>query len=148
MPAAKLRPVLPSTTTVPPVMYSQPWSPVPSTTAVAPDRRTAKRSPATPRKKASPLVAPYSTVLPTMMFFVASPRNSMRRAHHDAAARQALAGVVVGLADQVEGDAVGQEGAEALAAGAFHLHEDGVVGQAHRGRWRISSPDSMAPTSG
>jgi hypothetical protein len=77
MPAAKLRPVLPSTTTVPPVMYSQPWSPVPSTTAVAPDRRTAKRSPATPRKKASPLVAPYSAVLPTMMFLVASPRNSM-----------------------------------------------------------------------
>ncbi len=58
-------------------MYSQPWSPVPSTTALAPDRRTAKRSPATPRKKASPLVAPYSTVLPTMMLSVASPRNSM-----------------------------------------------------------------------
>ena len=58
MPAAKLRPVLPSTATVPPVMYSQPWSPVPSTTALAPDRRTAKRSPATPRKNASPLVAP------------------------------------------------------------------------------------------
>ena len=77
MPAAKLRPVLPSTTTVPPVMYSQPWSPVPSTTAVAPDRRTAKRSPATPLKNASPLVAPYSTVLPTMMFLVASPRKSM-----------------------------------------------------------------------
>ena len=77
MPAAKLRPVLPSTTTVPPVMYSQPWSPVPSTTAVAPDSRTAKRSPATPRKNASPLVAPYSTVLPTMMFCVASPRKSM-----------------------------------------------------------------------
>ena len=35
---------------VPAVMYSQPWSPVPSTTAVAPDRRTAKRSPATPQK--------------------------------------------------------------------------------------------------
>ncbi len=34
MPAAKLRPVRPSTTTVPPVMYSQPWSPVPSTTAM------------------------------------------------------------------------------------------------------------------
>ena len=77
MPAAKLRPVLPSTTTVPPVMYSQPWSPVPSTTALAPDSRTAKRSPATPRKKASPLVAPYSAVLPMMMFWVASPRNSM-----------------------------------------------------------------------
>jgi hypothetical protein len=34
----------------PPVMYSQPWSPVPSTTAMAPELRTAKRSPATPRK--------------------------------------------------------------------------------------------------
>ena len=77
MPAAKLRPVLPSTATVPPVMYSQPWSPVPSTTAVAPDRRTAKRSPATPLKKASPVVAPYSAVLPMMMLLVASPRKSM-----------------------------------------------------------------------
>src|SRR5438874_1010345 len=35
IPAAKLRPVGPSTTTRPPVMYSQPWSPTPSTTAVA-----------------------------------------------------------------------------------------------------------------
>ena len=33
MPAAKLRPVGPSTTTRPPVMYSQPWSPTASTTA-------------------------------------------------------------------------------------------------------------------
>ncbi len=39
-------------------MYSQPWSPRPSTTAVAPELRTAKRSPATPLKNASPLVAP------------------------------------------------------------------------------------------
>ncbi len=58
MPAAKLRPVLPSTTTVPPVMYSQPWSPTPSTTAVAPLLRTAKRSPAMPRRNTSPPVAP------------------------------------------------------------------------------------------
>ncbi len=68
MPAAKLRPVPPSTTTVPPVMYSQPWSPTPSTTAVAPELRTQKRSPATPRKYASPEIAPYMTVLPTTMF--------------------------------------------------------------------------------
>ena len=40
----------PSTTTRPPVMYSQPWSPTPSTTAWAPLLRTANRSPATPRK--------------------------------------------------------------------------------------------------
>lgn len=29
IPAAKLRPVNPKTTTCPPVMYSQPWSPTP-----------------------------------------------------------------------------------------------------------------------
>ncbi len=50
MPAAKLRPIGPSTATVPPVMYSQPWSPTPSTTAVAPELRTQKRSPARPAK--------------------------------------------------------------------------------------------------
>ena len=43
----------PSTTTVPLVMYSQPWSPSPSTTAVAPELRTAKRSPARPLAKSS-----------------------------------------------------------------------------------------------
>ena len=63
IPAAKLRPVRPSTTTTPPVMYSQPWSPTPSMTADAPELRTAKRSPARPRKFAAG-VAPYSTVLP------------------------------------------------------------------------------------
>ena len=72
MPAAKLRPVEPSTTTTPPVMYSQPWSPTPSTTAWTPELRTAKRSPAIPRKKHSPLTAPYSTVLPIMMFSLGS----------------------------------------------------------------------------
>ena len=55
-------------------MYSQPWSPTPSTTASAPELRTAKRSPASPRKNARPAVAPYSTVLPTSMF--SSGRNS------------------------------------------------------------------------
>jgi hypothetical protein len=34
--------------------------------------RTAKRSPPTPLKNASPAIAPYSTVLPTMMFSAAS----------------------------------------------------------------------------
>ncbi len=52
---AKLRPVGPRTTTRPPVMYSQPWSPTPSTTAVAPELRTQNRSPTGPRRKSSPL---------------------------------------------------------------------------------------------
>ena len=58
MPAAKFLPVLPITRTVPPVIYSQPWSPTPSTTALAPEFLTLKRSPATPFIYASPLVAP------------------------------------------------------------------------------------------
>ena len=37
IPAAKFRPVGPSTTVRPPVIYSQQWSPAPSTTAVAPE---------------------------------------------------------------------------------------------------------------
>src|SRR4029078_1795571 len=68
IPAPKLRPVGPSTTTLPPVMYSQPWSPTPSTTALAPEFRTANRSPARPRRTAVPAVAPDSTVLPTTTF--------------------------------------------------------------------------------
>ena len=38
MPAPKLRPVGPRMTATPPVMYSQAWSPTPSTTACAPKR--------------------------------------------------------------------------------------------------------------
>ena len=53
MPAATLRPAVPRQTTAPPVMYSQQWSPTPSTTASAMLLRTAKRSPAPPRATAS-----------------------------------------------------------------------------------------------
>jgi len=52
----------------PPVMYSQPFEPQPSTTAVAPELRTAKRSPAWPAANSLPPVAPYNTVLPMMVF--------------------------------------------------------------------------------
>ena len=48
----------PSTTTVPPVMYSQPCGPMPSTTASAPLLRTAKRIPARPTRCSRPPVAP------------------------------------------------------------------------------------------
>ena len=39
-------------------MYSQQWSPAPSTTAHTPELRTAKRSAAMPFTKATPAVAP------------------------------------------------------------------------------------------
>ena len=47
---------------MPSVMYSQPWSPTPSTTAFAPLFRTAKRSPARPAAKRLPPVAPLGQV--------------------------------------------------------------------------------------
>ena len=47
-PAPRFRPCVPRTTIVPRVMYSQAWSPTPSTTATAPEFRTANRSPAEP----------------------------------------------------------------------------------------------------
>mmetsp|Transcript_2839 Transcript_2839/g.9215 ORF Transcript_2839/g.9215 Transcript_2839/m.9215 type:complete len:243 (-) Transcript_2839:4592-5320(-) len=67
IPAPTFRPTLPSETTHPPVMYSQQWSPVPSTTASAREFLTAKRSPARPFMNTLPPVAPYRHVFPAMM---------------------------------------------------------------------------------
>ncbi len=53
-------------------MYSHPFEPQPSTTAVAPELRTAKRSPACPAANSAPDVAPYSTVLPMIVFSLLS----------------------------------------------------------------------------
>lgn len=66
MPAAKFLPQRPSTTTLPPVMYSQQWSPAPSATAVAPLFLTQNLSPTEPLMYSSPDVAPYRMVLPAM----------------------------------------------------------------------------------
>ncbi len=43
---------------MPDVMYSQQWLPAPSITAIAPEFRTANRSPAWPAAKSFPPVAP------------------------------------------------------------------------------------------
>ena len=71
-------------------MYSQPWSPRPSTTAMAPLLRTAKRSPARPAMNTSPPVAPYSTVLPASTG--AGTHRQTRRAVEAAAQRLPAAG--------------------------------------------------------
>ena len=47
----------------------------------------------------------------------------------DFAAGEALADVVVGFAKEPNGDAMGEEGAEALAAGPNSQDMDGVVGE-------------------
>ena len=64
-----------------------------------------------------------------MMFSSGVPRNS-GRLDDDAPARQALADVVVSLAGQFQRDALGQEGAKALAGGTLKLDLDGVIRQA------------------
>ena len=57
-------------------------------------------------------------------------RRLRRRIDDDAAARQALADIVVGLAVEIERHAVGEPGAEALAGRAVEPDLDRVVGQA------------------
>ena len=47
-------------------MYSQPFEPHPSTTAIPPEFLTANLSPAFPEANNLPSVAPYKTVLPTI----------------------------------------------------------------------------------
>ena len=71
MPAPKLFPVSPRTTTAPPVIYSHVWSPLPSMTAVQPELRTPNLSPAIPSAYSFPPVAPYKHVLPIMIILLA-----------------------------------------------------------------------------
>src|SRR6059036_3177193 len=111
IPAAKFLPTGPSTTTTPPVMYSQQWSPAPSITATAPEFRTAKRSPALPAANSRPDVAPYKAVFPI------STRRIPGAAEwpdHDLAAAQTFADVVVCLAFELQMHARQRERAEAL----------------------------------
>ena len=53
---------------VPPVIYSHPWAPQPSTIAREPEFLTANLSPACPYAYNLPEVAPYNTVLPIIVF--------------------------------------------------------------------------------
>ena len=55
-----------------------------------------------------------------------------RRIDDQPAAGEALADVIVGVAFQLERDALGQKRAEALPGGAGELEVDGVVGQTRR----------------
>src|ERR1035441_9358201 len=63
MPAPKFLPVAPRMTTTPPVMYSQACFPTPSATAVAPELRMAKRSPAVPAANKFPSREPLADVV-------------------------------------------------------------------------------------
>ncbi len=112
-----------------------------------PELRTAKRSPARPRKNARPLVAPYSTVLPMITFSSATVAGVGGRAHREDPAREPLAGVVVGDAVEREGDPGREPAAEALPG---RSRRSGRGSSPPRGRRRRggarSSPESRPPT--
>ena len=82
--------------------------------------------------------------LPAMTFSSATSA-ARRRADHDPPAGEALADVVVGVAQQAQRDAGGQERAERLAGGAGQGELDGAVGQAV-GCALVTSWPSIVPT--
>ena len=132
MPAPRLRPVGPRMSAVPPVMYSRPWSPTPSTTAVAPELRTQKRSPTRPRRNISPRRRAVADDVAGDDVLLGHQRRARGGPHDDPAAGQALADVVVGVALEAQRDAGRQERAEALAGGAGEREVDGAVVEALR----------------
>ena len=98
-------------------MYSQPWSPTPSTTATAPELRTQNRSPTTPRMNASPRgrAVEDDVAGDDVLLGLERRRRVGRGAQDQTATGEPLADVVVGVAVEAQGDAAGQEGPEALA---------------------------------
>ena len=67
-----------------------------------------------------------------MMFSSGTKVELFRRIHDDLAAGQAFADVIVGVAFQGEGHALGHERAEALAGAAGEMNFDGVFRQTFR----------------
>ena len=129
MPAAKLRPVGPRMATLPPVMYSQPWSPTPSTTACAPELRTANRSPTDAAQEglaAGGAEQDHVAADDVLLGDVVRGRI-VGRPDHQASTRQALADVVVGVAVDAQRDALGHERAEAVAGRTVERDVDGAV---------------------
>ena len=113
---------------MPPVMYSQPWTPSPSTTASAPLLRTAKRIPARPTTCSRPAVAPNRQTFPAIVDADGIGRRVALGPDDEAPAGQALADVVVGLAHEGELAALGQERAEALPGGSPQLEPERAGG--------------------
>src|SRR5882762_9842661 len=116
IPAAKLRPVTPRTATVPPVMYSHPWSPTPSTTARAAEMRFS-------RDRSVKNYVARDDVLGRLAAELGRGR------YNDVPARKAFSAVVVGVADQIERHALGEEGPEALARGPGKPGVNRAIGQ-------------------
>ena len=113
---------------MPPVMYSQPCGPIPSTTASAPAVADGEAHPGPARRGgAARPVAPYSTVLPAIASVDGGRAEVGLGDDRDRPARQPLGDVVVGLADQPQLDARPGERPERLAGGPAQLEPDRAV---------------------
>ena len=110
-------------------MYSQAWSPTPSTTAVAPELRTQKRSPTMPPQEDLPRRGAVRDDVAGDDLLLGGERGLRGRCHDEATTRQTLAHVVVGIADEPQRDALRKERAEALSGRAGERDVDRVVGK-------------------
>ena len=127
-------------------MYSQPWSPTPSTTAVAPLLRTQKRSPTRPidvgfaaRRSVEQGVSGNDVP------FGREARPGGRN-DDDPAAGEALAEIVVGVAFEAERDSRREEGPKLCPALPRNVTESASAGRPPRPHFRVTYPLSMAPT--
>ncbi len=97
MPAATFLPTVPRLTTVPPVMYSQQWSPAPSTTAS--DREALARAPVDEEAAAGRAV---QARVAHQRGLAAGEAGARRRQDDDLTASHTLTHVVIRLTRQVE----------------------------------------------
>ena len=129
MPAAKLRPVRPSTRT------SAAGHVLAAVVADALDHRGRPRvahAEALPHLPADEDLAGGGAVEDDVAgddLVLGGERRTLRGPHDEPPARQALAEVVIGVAVEAHRDSVGHEGAEALARRPGEGQRDGVVGR-------------------
>ena len=110
-------------------MYSQAWSPTPSTTASAPELRAQNRSPDPAAQVHLARGGAVEQGIARDDVVLGQEQHIVGRLDDDAAARKSLADIVVGVADQFERDTRRQERADRLPGGAGERDVDGVVGQ-------------------
>ena len=127
-------------------MYSQPWSPTPSTTAVAPEFRTANRSPARPAANKLPGRGAIQSniaqnhMLPTIL------RRKPTRTNHQPTTRQSFANKIVRLALQHQPHPLNRKRTKRLPSSSAQI-ERNIRRQITLRSPQRNSPASRAPTA-
>ena len=128
-PAPKFRPVGPSTTTRPPVMYSHPWSPTPSTTAIGAGVAHAKALPHLAPDEHFAAGCAIEDDVARNDLLLGRERARFWGSNDQASAGESLAEIVIGVTEEAHGDPRWDKGTEALASRADKGQRDRVVGQ-------------------